>query len=161
MFENPDFVLSIAMVIFLGVLAYYGVHKMLFRLLDERADKIRAELDEARRLREEAQTLLASYERRQSEVKEQAAAIITRAHQDAEDAAEAAKADIEESVERRLRAAEEQIGLAEEAAVREVRDRAIEVATAAAAEVIARKLTDARAGQLIDSAIETVGAKLN
>lgn len=161
MLYDTNIVVLIAFLLFVGLLAYVGVHRILFRMLDQRAEKIRDELDEARRLREEAQSLLAGYERRQREVEEQAAAIVSRAHKDAEEAAAQAKADIEASVERRLKAAEEQIGLAEEAAIREVRNRAIEVATAAAAEVLASKVEGEKADGLIDKAIETVGARLN
>ena len=76
--NNTDIVVAIGFVIFVGVLIYYGVPGMLARKLDERAVRIRAELDEARALRDEAQTLLASYERRQKEVRAQAEDIVDR-----------------------------------------------------------------------------------
>lgn len=161
MLYDTNIVVLIAFLLFVGLLAYVGVHRILFKMLDERAAKIRAELDEARRLREEAQSLLASYERRQREIEDQAAAIISRAHKDAEEMGEQAKADIETSVARRLKAAEEQIGLAERGAIREVRDRAIEVAIAAASDVLGKKLSDEKGATMIDSAIDTVGKRLN
>ena len=92
--------------IFVGVLLYYGVPGMITRKLDERAVRIKAELDEARALRDEAQTLLAGYERRQKEVKAQAEDIVVAARREAEKAAEAAKEDIRRSVARRMQTAE-------------------------------------------------------
>ncbi len=161
MLYDTNIVVTIAFLLFVGLLLYVGVHKILTKKLDERAEKIQSELDEARRLREEAQTMLAGFERRQREVEEQAEAIIKRAHADAEEAAEHAKADIEASVARRIRAAEEQLALAEQSAVREVRDRAIKVAVAAAKDVLSQKLDAGKADALIDSSINTVGEKLH
>lgn len=161
MLYDTNIVVLIAFLLFVGLLAYVGVHRILFKMLDERAAKIRTELDEARRLREEAQTLLASYERRQREIEDQAAAILMRAQKDAEDAAEHAKAELKVSLARRIKAAEEQIGLAEKGAIKEVRDRAIDVAIAAASEVLTRKLADGKGAALLDGAIETVGRRLN
>lgn len=155
------FLVGFAFVVFIGVLAYYRVHDLLFRALDQRAERIRRELDDAQRLREEAQALLAGYERRQRDTEEEAKTIVARAREDAQDAAEQAKRDLEESIQRRLKAAEEQIATAEAAAVAEVRDRAVAVATAAAAEVIARNMTGAAANERIDAAIEEVGRKLH
>ena len=99
---------------------------MLAGMLDKRADGIRTDLDEARGLREEAQALLASYERKQREVQDQADRIVAQARAEAEAAAEQAKADLRQSIDRRLAAAEDQIASAEAAAVREVRDRAVQ-----------------------------------
>lgn len=158
---NTDFVVLIAFLIFVGVLFYFRVPGRIARLLDARAASIRSDLDDARALREEAQTLLASFERKQREAKAQVERIIATARSDAELAAENAKGDIARAVERRIKAAEEQVEQAREAAVREVRDRAIQVATAAAAEVIRERMTEERSASLIDRSIETVGAKLH
>lgn len=155
------FLVGLSFVVFFGVLAYYRVHHMLFRALDQRAERIRRELDDAQRLREEAQALLAGYERRQRDTEEEAKAIVARAREDAQSAAEQAKQDLEDSIQRRLKAAEEQIAQAEAAAVAEVRDRAVAVATAAAAEVIAQRMTGDAANQRIDAAIEEVGRRLH
>jgi F0F1-type ATP synthase membrane subunit b/b' len=127
---------------------------MLGGMLDKRADGIKSELDEARALREEAQTLLASYERKQREVAEQSERIVAQARTDAEAAAEAAKAELAKSIERRLAAAEDQIASAEAKAVRAVSDRAVEVAVAAAGEIIASRMAAADADSLIDASIE-------
>lgn len=160
-FSNPNFMVLIAFLIFVGILIYYKVPGMLTSRLDARAEQIRKELDDARLLREEAQTLLASFERKQKEVSDQAAAIVSSAKHEADNALVEAKADLEKTIERRLHAAEEQIASAEQSALREVKDRAVTVAVEAAAEVIARKMDPSRADALIDEAIEDVRGKLH
>jgi F-type H+-transporting ATPase subunit b len=130
-------------------------------LLDKRAAQIRSDLDEARALREEAQSLLASFERKHEEVKGQAERIVSHARQEAEDAATIAKADLARSIERRLKAAEDQIASAEAAALKEVKDQAAQIAIAAAGDVIAKAMTAKEAGKLIDESIATVEAKLH
>ncbi len=158
---NTNFVVLVSFILFVGVLLYYKVPGLLTGLLDKRADGIRGELDEARALREEAQTLLASYERKQAEVREQADRIVAHARRDAEEAAEVAKEDLKVSIARRLRAAEDRIAQAEASAVRAVRDQAIQVAVAAASDVIAAGMDGAKANALIDESITSVGAKLH
>jgi len=161
LFSDTYFVVLVAFAIFIGLLAYVRVDKLLFSSLDQRAAKIKTELEEARRLREEAQQLLATFERKQAEVGAQAEAIIAQAEEDAKLAATQAKADLAASMERRIKAAEDQIASAEKAAIKEVKDRAVAVAVAAARDVIAANLpADARAG-MVDSAIEEIGAKLH
>jgi F-type H+-transporting ATPase subunit b len=158
---NTNFVVTIAFVCFVSVILYLGVPKMLAKMLDARADGIRAELEEARSLREEAKALLASYEKKQTEVQAQADRILEAARVEAAAAAEQAKADIVTSVARRLVAAEEQIASAEAVAVKEVRDQAIVVAVGAARDIIASQMTAADGNSLIDDAIAQVGAKLH
>lgn len=158
---NTDFVVLIGFLVFIGILVYFKVPAMVTGMLDSRADQIRSELDEARALREEAQTLLASYERKQSEVAEQADRIVAAARDEANRAAEEAKAELERSVARRLDAADEQIASAEAAAIRGVRDQAVQVAVAAAGDVLAKQMAATQANKLIDTSIETVGARLN
>ena len=158
---NTNFVVTIAFVCFVSVVLYLGVPKMLAKMLDARADGIRAELEEARSLREEAKALLASYEKKQTEVQAQADRILEAARVEAAAAAEQAKADIVTSVARRLVAAEEQIASAEAAAVKEVRDKAIVVAVGAARDIIASQMTAADGNSLIDDASAQVGAKLH
>jgi F-type H+-transporting ATPase subunit b len=158
---NTDFVVLIGFLVFLSILFYFNVPAMLGGMLDKRAEGIKSELDEAKALREEAQTLLASYERKQREVAEQSDRIVLQARADAEAAAEAAKAELERSIARRLAAAEDQIASAEAKAVRAVRDRAVEVAVGAAGQLIAGKMAAADANALIDASIEEVGRRLN
>ena len=158
---NTDFVVTISFILFIGVLFYFKVPSLLGGLLDKRAEGIQSELDEARALREEAQTLLASFERKQREVQEQADRIVAAAKESAAEAAEAAKVDLEKSIERRVKAAEDQIASAEASAVRQVRDEAIRIAVSAATDVIARDMKADKAAGLIDESIATVGAKLH
>ncbi|WP_164661748.1 F0F1 ATP synthase subunit B [Tropicibacter sp. Alg240-R139] len=158
---NTDFVVTLGFLVFIGVLFYFKVPGMIGGALDNRAQGIQSELDEARALRDEAQTLLASFERKQKEVQDQAAAIVAAAKDDAVLAAEQAKADLEVSIARRLAAAQDQIASAEASAVKEVRDQAITIAISAANEVIAKQMTAAQGNKLIDAAIAEVDTKLH
>lgn len=160
-FYNSDIVVGISFVLFFGLLGYLGVYKLLGQKLDERAEGIRNELNEAKRLREEAQEIFAEFERKQKAVEGQAAEIVTHAEAEAEAAAERAKADIAASVERRLKAADEQIALAEANAVKEVKDRAVKVAIEAAQEVLTAKLGADQAQGLTDAAIADVAKRLH
>ncbi len=159
--KNTNFIVLIAFLLFIGALVYLKVPGIVAGMLDKRADAIRAELDEAKALREEAQTVLATYERKQREVKDQADRIVEHAREEARLAAEQAKADLKASMARRIAAAEDQIASAQAKVVREVRDEAVAVAVAAAREVIAAQMTAARGNKLIDEAIATVEAKLH
>jgi len=159
--QNTDFVVLIGFILFIAVLLYFKVPTLLGGMLDKRAAGIKSELDEARALREEAQTMLASYERKQKEVQEQADRIVAHAKTEAAEAAEQAKADLKVSIARRLQAAEDQIASAEANAVKEVRDRAASVAVAVAKDVVAKQMTAEQGGQLIDDAISEVEAKLH
>lgn len=159
--RNTDFIVLLAFLVFIGILVYYKVPTKVGELLDKRATGIRTELDEARALREEAQTLLASYERKQKDVQAQADRIVAAARDEAAKAGAQAKEDIKLSVARRLAAAEDQIASAQAAAIKDVRDRAIVVAVEAAREVITARMTAADGNRLIDEAISTVDAKLH
>lgn len=159
--RNTDFVVLIAFLVFVGILVYYKVPGLIGGLLDKRADAIRAELNEARALREDAQKLLADYERKQKDVQAQADRIVAAARDEAAKAGVAAKDEIRTSVARRLAAAEDQIASAQAAAIRDVRDRAIAVAVGAAQDVIAAQMTAAQGNKLIDEAIGEVEAKLH
>lgn len=158
---NSDFVVMIGFVLFLAILFYFNVPSMLMGMLDKRAEGIKAELDEARALRDEAQTILASYERKSREVADQAERIVAQAKADAEAAAVEARAALDRSIARRVQAAQDQIQSAEDKAVRSVRDRAIEVAIAAAAETIAKEMAAADANKMIDNAIGEVERRLH
>ncbi|WP_420586232.1 F0F1 ATP synthase subunit B [Ruegeria sp.] len=158
---NTDFVVTLGFIVFIAVLFYFKVPGMIGGALDNRAEGIKSELDEARALHEEARSLLASYERKQREVQTQADAIVAAAKDDAALAAEQAKADLEKSIARRLAAAQDQIASAEASAVKEVRDQAITVAVSAANAVLAKQMTATQANKLIDAAIADVGEKLH
>lgn len=158
---NTNFIVTISFFLFLGVLFYYKVPGMIGGLLDKRADGIRSELEEARSLREEAQSVLASYERKHKEVQEQADRIVANAKAEAQAAAEQAQEDLKLSIERRLAAAQDQIVSAQASAIKEVRDQAIGIAIAAANQVLTKQMTAAEGNKLIDAAIADVGAKLH
>ena len=159
--QNSDFVVTIAFLLFLGVLIYFKVPSMIGKLLDDRSEAIRNELEEARSLREEAQKVLADFERKQKEVEDQATQIVAQAKADAEQAAEAAKDELARTIARRLQSAEDQIASAEAGAVKQVRDTAVEVAIAAARDVIAGGINSGDAGSLIEDSIKIVDAKLH
>lgn len=159
--KNTDFVVLLAFILFIAVLFYFKVPGLLGGMLDKRADTIKSELEEARALREEAQTLLASYERKQKEVQEQADRIVSAAKEEAKAAAAQAQVDLAKSLERRMAAAEDQITSAQAAAVKEVRDQAVTIAIAAARDVIAKQMTATDGNKLIDDAIAQVGDKLH
>lgn len=159
--DDTNIVVSISFVIFVLIVLYLKVPGMIGGLLDKRADGIKSEIDEARALREEAQTILASFERKQKEVKSQVEGIIEHAKSEAVLAGEMAKQDLKDSIARRLQAAKDQVKSAEEAAIREVKDTAVTVAIAAASEVIAAKMPAKDAGNLVDDAIKEVAAKLH
>ena len=158
---NTDFVVILAFLLFVAILVLAKVPSMLGQQLDNRADGIQSELDEARALRDEAQTILASYERKQKEVQEQADRIIAQAKVDAELAAAQANEDLKLSVERRVLAAQDQIASAEASAVKEIKNQAITVAMAVATDVLAKQMTAASGNKLIDDAIKEIDAKLH
>ena len=158
---NTNFVVMLGFLVFVGILLWKKVPALLGRLLDQRAEKIKADLDEARSLREEAKALLASYEQKQKEVAEQSARIIASAKEEAQAAAVTAKADLAASIKRRMDAAADQIASAEAAAIAQVRNQAINVAVAAAGEVLAKQSTAASASASIDAAIAVVESKFH
>ncbi|MEX2520983.1 MAG: ATP F0F1 synthase subunit B [Paracoccaceae bacterium] len=160
-FGDANLVVTLSTVLFIALLIYLKVPGKIGAMLDSRADRIKTELEEARRLREEAQTLLASYERKHKEVEDLAQEIITRARAEASRAAEQGKVDLEESIARRLKSAEDQIASAEAAAMKEVRDRAVAVAIEAARVVLTKNMTKKAGAEMIDASIKDVGAKLH
>ncbi len=159
--HNTNFVVLLAFLVFVGILVWKKVPAMIGGLLDKRADQIKADLAEARALREEAKALLASYETKQKEVAEQSARIIASAKEEAQAAAVTAKADLAESIKRRMAAAGDQIASAEAAAIAAVRNQAITVAVAAAGEVLAKQSNASTASASIDAAIAVVDAKFH
>ena len=160
-FFNTNYVVLIGFILFLALLFYFNVPAMILKMLDDRAETIRSELDEARNLRDEAQAVLAAYERKSREVAEQSQRIIDHAREEARLAADAAKEDLKQSIARRLKAAEEQITSAEEKATRELRNRAVDVAITAAAKILADSTTATEANKRIDAAIVEVESRLH
>lgn len=158
---NTDFIVTIAFLVFVGILVYFRVPQLIGGLLDKRAAGIRDDLAEARRLREEAQEIYASFERRQREVGTLADEIVANAKREANAQAQKAKEDLVLSIERRLKAAEDQIAGAESDAIRAVRDRAIQTAVAAAAGILQQQGTEQQRSAAIDKAIDEVAHRLN
>ncbi|MFZ3581430.1 F0F1 ATP synthase subunit B [Loktanella sp. DJP18] len=159
--NNTNFIVLLAFILFLAILLYFKVPSKIAEMLDARAAGIRSDLDEARALREEAQSLLASYERKQKEMQEQAERIVANARTEAERSAQLSKDEIAASIARRMASAEEQLDSARAAAVKDVQNRAVTVAVAAAKDVIARQMDASRANALIDESIATVKAKMH
>jgi F-type H+-transporting ATPase subunit b len=147
--------------VFIGILVYFGVPAKIVAALDARSAKIKSELDDARMLREEAQALLAEYQRRRGEAESEAEAIIAHARREAEALGEEARSRLEEYVTRRTKAVEQRIAQAETQAVAEVRGRAIDVAAAAAARILADKARGDSGDQLVGRAIDAVRSNLN
>ena len=158
---NTDFVVLLGFLTFVGILIYLKVPGKIAGMLDARAVAIKADLDEARALREEAKSILATYERRQKEVQEQADRIVASARDEAMAAAAQAKDDLKASIARRLAAATDQIASAEAGAIRQVREQAIAVAIAAAGDGLAKQMTADAAAASIDDAIVQVADRMH
>ena len=155
LFDNVLFWEGLAFVIFIAVAAKMG-GKRITAALDARSNAIRDELDQARRLREEAQSLLAEYQRKRRDAEKEADEIVEHAKKEAIALRAEAERKLEENLARRTRLAEEKIGRAEAQAIQDVRNTAIDVAVAAAQKLIAENLDDGRAQALIDDAIGEV-----
>lgn len=151
----------VSLIIFLALLIYLKVPGQVARALDNRADRIRGELEEARRLREEAKALLADFQRRRKEAEAEASQIVAAAKHEAELIANEARAKTEEFVTRRTAMAEQKIAQAEAEAIAEVRAVATAVATTAAGTVIGKQITENKGDALIDGAIRDLRAKLH
>ena len=158
---EPEFWVAVGFVIFLGVLVYVGVPKMLLDALDDRAKRVQAELDEARRLKQEAQTLLAEYKAKQRQADEEAAAIIEGAKAEAERAAAESKTKVEDFVARRTKMAETKIAQAEAQAIADVRAAAADAAVSAAEKILTESVKGKVADDLITRGIGDVKSKLN
>ena len=159
LFADPEFWVLVAAVIFIAVV-WKPARKALIGGLDERAARIRAELDEARKLRDEAEQLLAEYQKKERAAAAEAAAIIAHAQEETERIAAQSARDLEEALARRQRLAEERIAQAEMKALDEIRAVAVDVAIGAAREVIVSQIDDERGGALLDAAIAALPQRL-
>ena len=158
---EPETWVAIAFAILVGILIKLGVPNLLFKALDDRGVRIKAELDEARKLRQEAEGVLAEYRRKQSEAEKTAEAIILNAHGEAERMAAEARAKVEEFIARRTKMAETRIAQAEAQALAEVRAAAADAAVAAAQAILTKTATGKVADDLVARGIQDVKAKLN
>src|SRR5580698_1724354 len=157
--HDAEFWVLVAAVVFVALVGR-KVAPMIASGLDARAARIRAELDEARRLREEAEKLVAEYRAKQQEAAADAEAIVAHAKAEAERIAARSARDLEQALERRQRMAEERIAQAEAKALDEVRSAAIDTAIAAAREVIAAEIDERRGSALLDEAIIALPQRL-
>lgn len=160
-FKEPENWVAIAFVIFLGVLVYAGVHRKMIEALDHRSARIRSELDEARKLRDEAAALLADYQKKQREAEQEAQAIVAEAKAEAQRVAAEAHAKVEEFVARRTKLAETKISQAEAQALADVRAAAAEAAVTAAEKILRDTTKGQVADNLVARGIQDVKAKLN
>ncbi len=159
-YETPEFWVLVAFVLTIA-LAGKAVVQKISTALDDRSEGIRSEIEEATRLREEAQELLASYERKQRDAAEEARNIADRAKSEADYLTKKAEEDLKNLLERRERQAKERIAQAEAAAIDEVRAAAIDVALEASRRLLAKKMTGSKSDALIDAAIKELPGKLH
>ncbi len=159
LFADPEFWVLVAAVIFAAGI-WKPARKALLGSLDERAARIRAELEEAKKLREEAEQLLAQYQQREREAAGEAEAIVARAREEAERIAAQSARDLDDALVRRQRLAEERIAQAEAKALDEIRAVAVDVAIGAAREVIVAQIDEERGAALLDAAIAALPQRL-
>ena len=161
MFSEPEFWVAVAFVILMGVFAYFGIHRTVLKTLDHRRDRIKAELDDARRLKQEAANLLAEYRARHASAEREAQDIIEAAKAEAERIASEAKAKMEDFVVRRTKTAESKIALAEAQALADVRAAAADAAVTAASTILSQSVQGPIADDLLAKGIAEVREKLN
>ncbi|MCY0094106.1 F0F1 ATP synthase subunit B [Hoeflea ulvae] len=158
---DATFFAFVGLVIFLGILAYVKVPEMLTGALDKRANQIRNELEQAKKLREEAQQLLAEYQRKRKEAETEAASILSAAEREAAVLREDAKAKTEEYVNRRTAMAELKISQAETDAINEVRASAVDLALVAAERLIGSKVDGKVSNDLFQASLGDLKTRLN
>lgn len=152
---------AVAFLILLGIFGYFGVHRTILKALDHRRDRIQKELDDARRLKDEAVKLVAEYRARRESAEREAQEIVESAKAEAERIAGEAKAKMEDFVARRTKSAENKIAQAEMQAVAEVRAAAADAAVTAASSVLSQTVKGQIADNLLDQGIKDVRNKLN
>ena len=158
---DATFFALVALIIFLGIVAYAGGFKSMASGLDTRAERIRNDLEQAAKLRKEAEALLAEYKQKRIDAEKEAASIIAAAKSDAEEYAAETRRKLSESLDRRTAQAEQKIAQAEAAAIKDVRNAATELAIAAAQNMVAQVAKGSTADQLIATSIQAVKNRLN
>ena len=161
MFAQPEFWVAVAFVILMGLFAYMGVHRTILTTLDHRRERIRSELEDAQRLKQDAAKLLAEYEARRATAEREAADIVASAKTEAERIAAEAKAKMEDFVARRTKTAENKIALAEAQALADVRAAAADAAVAAASTILSQTVKGELAEDLLAKGITEAREKLN
>ena len=160
-YGTAEFWVLISFLLFFAIVFYLKVPAQVTGALDARADAIKKELDEARKLREEAQALLADYKKKSLEAEEEAKEIVDQARREAESLAVETEKQLAESVARRSKMAEDKIARAEAQALAEVRGSAVDAALKAAEKILAGKVTGAKSDELIKQSLADIKAKLN
>ena len=161
LFAEPEFWVAVAFVVLMGLFAYLGVHKTVLATLDHRSARIKAELDDARRLKDEAAKVLAEYKARRASAEREAEEIIAGAKAEAERIATEAKAKLEDFVARRTKTAESKIAMAEAQALADVRAAAADAAILAASTILSKSVKGEVADDLLAKGITEVRQKLN
>jgi F-type H+-transporting ATPase subunit b len=161
MFEDPETWVAIAFIILMGVFAWLGVHRTVLTALDHRAERIKGELDDALRLKEEAAKVLAEYKAKRATAEREAQEIVANAKVEAERIAADAKAKMEDFVARRTKTAESKIALAEAQALADVRAAAADAAVQAASTILSQSVKGSLADDLLAKGIAEVRQKLN
>ena len=161
MLAEPEFWVAVAFVILMALFVYMGVPKTVLKALDHRAERIKAELDEARRLKEEAASVLEQYKSRRASAEREAEDIVASAKAEAERIASDAKAKMEDFVARRTKTAETKIALAEAQALADVRAAAANAAVTAASAILSQTVKGEVAENLLSKGIAEVRDKLN
>ncbi|MES2752049.1 MAG: ATP F0F1 synthase subunit B [Pseudomonadota bacterium] len=156
-----EFWVAVAFVILMGVFGYFGVHRTILKALDNRSDRIQKELDDARRLKDEAAKLVEEYRARRASAEREAQEIVTNAKAEAERIAAESKAKMEDFVARRTKTAESKIAQAETQAIADVRAAAAEAAVTAATAIMGQSVKGSVAEDLISKGIKDVRDKLN
>jgi len=160
LFHDPEFWVLVAFVIVIG-LTFKPAKRAIVKALDDRAEKIRSDLDRAATLHKEAQALLAEYQLKQRDALKEAESIVAQARAEAERLSAQAAKDLEAALKRREQMAVQRIAQAEQQAMAEVRAAAVDVAIAATGKLLSEKLDAGRQDALIDSAIKELQGKLN
>lgn len=151
---DTTFWVAVAFVLFIALIVYFAVPRKIISALDKRAEGIQQELAEARRLREEAQSILADYQRKQRDAEQEANDIIAQAEREAQAYAQETRQQFEDMLNRRVQMADEKIARAESQAVAEVRSRAVDASVEAAEQIIADKLDENKARALVEQSVE-------
>jgi F-type H+-transporting ATPase subunit b len=161
MFLEPETWVAVAFIIMVGVFLWFGIHRTVLTALDHRAERIKAELDDARRLKEEAANVLAGYKARRASAEREAEEIVTNAKAEAERIATETRAKMEDFVARRTKSAENKIALAEAQALADVRAAAADAAVQAASTILSQSVKGSLADDLLAKGIAEVKQKLN
>jgi F-type H+-transporting ATPase subunit b len=158
---NPELYIAVGFAAVIVIFIWQGVPRMVGTMLDARAAAIKAELDEAKKLREEAMQLLSSYRAKAANAEKEAATIVAEAKAEADRFSTEARTHLRNQLERRTQMAQEKIAQAEAQAMADIRAAAADAAAAAAGKLIQERMTEGRASALVAQSVKDLGDKLN